>query len=621
MLADNILYFRKNNPDLLRWLRDEELHQKERTTTLEQSKCGKNTLKIIKEGREYYLHSKYNPVREAKTIIEHLTEENNINNEQHVIFWGLGLGYHLETFVECYPEVEFSIFEPSPDIFLEFLNTRSIEKLSGKCLKLVQCGNTSEKITIFFNEFLNNTNKEIIICELPAYQQVFQSERAQFLEELKTLSKIKRASMATNYVFKKRWVLNSVVNFSEVLKTPNILLIPREVFSDQSAILVAAGPSLDLEIDNLKRIKEEQSAYLFSVGSSINTLIENGIYPDAMCTYDPQGINQAVFNKIYEKEITSIPMIFGTSVGFETLERYNGSKFHMITSQDTVSQYFLREKTGIALQTVTDAPSIAVMTLELLQKLEFKEIILVGQNLAYSDDSYYASGIDYGPKVDEKKLDDLIEVMGVNGKNIKTNDNLNRMRKDLEVRISLSKIPVINTTIGGAAIEGTVFKSLSAVIKENLQTTFKINALQYSEKSSVYDCTYLIHRFQNMKNSYETYKEILVEIKQLLVKTDELIRNKNLKQSEAMYDKLDKLLGKFEANDFARVFAIPMNRVEHELLAVNLHRIKRQKKGLDRIKERIAYLDRFINQLLNAQDTDQKIMMNLEKSIMEQSNE
>src|SRR5690606_2967005 len=106
-----------------------------------------------------------------------------------------------------------------------------------------------------------------------------------------------------------RWILNSMKNFKEVLSTPNILLEKRGAFKDKPAILVAAGPSLNEEIENIRYIKENGLAYIFSVGSAINTLMHHNIYPHAATTYDPTVKNQIVFEKVKEKEIIEIPMI------------------------------------------------------------------------------------------------------------------------------------------------------------------------------------------------------------------------------------------------------------------------------------------------------------------------
>ncbi len=73
-------------------------------------------------------------------------------------------------------------------------------------------------------------------------------------------------------------------------------------------------------------------------------MIYHDIYPDAATTYDPGKFNHNVFTKIKEEGIADIPMIFGSSVGYETIMNYPGNKYHMITSQDTVSAYYLKKQ-------------------------------------------------------------------------------------------------------------------------------------------------------------------------------------------------------------------------------------------------------------------------------------
>ncbi|MDK2961312.1 MAG: hypothetical protein PWP20_438 [Eubacteriaceae bacterium] len=616
MLADNIVYLKKHNPTLLNKLNDKQSVKNNLKVIKEDTKSGKSTLKIEKDGQGVYLNSKYDPEREARTIIDRLLTNIEQVERYQVIFWGLGLGYHIEHFSQRFPNVDFSIFEPSIAILNEFLDYKLLKKISGNHLKLLQCGNTENEITLFFNSLTKNTNKEIIFCELPSYQKVFEKERTVFFEHLQKVARATRVELNTNLAFKRRWILNSVINFSEVLKSANILMQNKEPFKKSSAILVSAGPSLDLEIENLKRIKEEKLAYIFSVGSSINTLIENDIYPDAMCTYDPQGVNQKVYEKVFAAEITAIPMIFGSSVGFETLQRYQGPKLHMITSQDTTAGYFLKPINDEELVKVSDAPTIAVVTLELLQKLEFREIILVGQNLAFRNDAYYASGIQYENQSNAYQKSSMLEVESVTGEIIQTNESLNRLRFGLEARIPFSEIPVINTTVDGAAIKGTVFKRLEDIIHEYNGCHYT-DSLDSIQNKNIYDLTYMQERLTELQRSFKEYKELVDSMKQLLIKTDELVINKNLKQSEMMNVKINTVLNELEHNNYFKVYAMPINRVEHELLAVNLKRIRKDKIGLNKIREQIAYMDAYINQLIGGFDTDDRLVLRLMQSIGE----
>ena len=83
-----------------------------------------------------------------------------------------------------------------------------------------------------------------------------------------------------------------------------------------------------------------------------------------------------------------------------------------------------------------DAPSIAI-TVQLLYKLGFNPIILVGQNLAYADNKHYAEGISYasGLRIDPVKTQGLIKTKDVEGKEVYTSLSFDRMRVGLEHHI------------------------------------------------------------------------------------------------------------------------------------------------------------------------------------------
>jgi len=374
MLADNILFLREQYPAVYQAVKTWEETKQEPMAFVEAARDGNLTLKYKSGDQSVYVHSKYNPIREAEAIVDKLSKDQDINEQTLMVFYGIGLGYHIEAFITRYPMVSYSIVEPSPEIFTCYLDHKVLIKNLNKNLLMLQCGNQADPL---YTKAVQSKDKNLLICELSAYPQVFKTEYTAFLSEFRRIVKEQRSSLHTNFAYKKRWIINSVNNFKVVLQTPNILLEDHDFCKGKSALLVAAGPSLDLEIENLKKIKAEGLAYIFSVGSAINTLIHHGIEPDGMCTYDPSERNQIVFNKINELGIETIPMIFGSSVGYEVLEQYHGPKYHMLTNQDTVAAYFLRTESREQIEMVIDAPTIAVVTLELLEKLGFSQIILV----------------------------------------------------------------------------------------------------------------------------------------------------------------------------------------------------------------------------------------------------
>ena len=541
---------------------------------VEETKKGFKTLSVNKDDKNIYMHSKYNPIREAEAIVD---EFEDIEDGTNVIFYGVGLGYHIEVFLEKYPNVNYYIYEPIPEVLYEYLSNKSLKELPSKNLMDIVVGLDEQEIANYLSRFIDKNRGDVQIVELPIHKQIFTDEYDKFLELFKNMIKNKRSGIHTDYAFQKRWIVNSMKNFGDVISTPNIIMEKKGQFKDKPAILVAAGPSLNEEIENIKYIKENGLAYLFSVGSAINTLIYHDIFPDAACTYDPTVNNQKVFAKVKEKGIKDIPMIFGSSVGYETLVDYPGEKYHMVTSQDTVSNYFLKTEESDRIDIVLDAPSIAVVTLQLLYTLGFGPIILVGQNLAYRGKERHSEGVYYSSEVSEQEIENGIWVKDVYGNEVLTNEGFNSMRGQMELYINgFPNINVINTTKGGAHIEGTSFKELEEVMNSYLKEKVVEDNWLEGNKTN-YDRDYVKSQTENMDRALKRAKKLIGEYHDILDKIERLINNRNFNEVEKKYTELDKVFGKLERNKFFITFILPMNRVQYKILADSIDNLNAEK--------------------------------------------
>lgn len=593
LLIDNINILKKDYPNTWDKLKSLEDSIDTDLIKLEETRRGDKTLVVEKDDKKTYLHSKYNPIREAEAIIE---EYKDIKEDTTIIFYGTGLGYHIDLFLERHPNINYYIYETIPELLYQYLSNKTIEKLPSRKLKNIMLANDTKETNIFLNNVIDQNKGEIFLIELPVHKKIFSEEYKTFFDLFEKIVKNKRSSLRTNYAFQKRWIINSMKNFGEVLSTPNILMSKKEIFKDKPAVLVAAGPSLNEEIENLRYIKDNGLAYIFSVGSAINTLIHHGIYPDAACTYDPTAHNQKVFETIKEKEIKEIPMIFGSSVGYETLLDYPGDKYHMITSQDTVSKYYLKSEDNKEIDIVQDASSIAVVTMQLLHELDFSPIILVGQNLAYRGKERYSEGIGYYSKeVTEQEMQNGLWVKDVYGNEILTNTGFNNMRQQMEFYISkFSAMNVINTTKGGANIEGTRFMELKEILENKLQESIVEQDWLKANKTN-YDIEYLQVQSETMDKAYKIVLKLINEYYDILDRINKLINNRNFNQAEKMYVKLKKLLDEIKKNDFYATFILPMNRVHHKLLADSSYGLKRERNPVKKGRKIVNNFRQFMN--------------------------
>jgi len=592
MLKENKDILQKAYPHVWNRLKLLEDNEQNFSIHIEETRQGNKTLWTEKDGKKVYIHSKYNPIREAETIVE---EYEDIEPNTTVIFYGTGLGYHIDLFLKKHPHVSYYIYEPIPEMLYMYLSYNSLTKLPSLNLKDIILGDDEETIRSFLKNLIDKTSGEFIQISLNSHKNIFAEEYNKFVELFKQTLKDKKSSIGTNLAFQERWIINSMKNFKEVLSTPNILLEKKGAFKGKPAILVAAGPSLNEEIENIRYIKENKLAYIFSVGSAINTLIYHGIYPDAACTYDPTVNNQKVFAKVKESNIKDIPMIFGSSVGYETLIDYPGDKYHMITSQDTVSSYYLKNKDGNPIYIVQDAPSIAVVTLQLLYELGFDPIILVGQNLAYRGKERHSEGVYYSREVTEEEMARGIWVKDVNGNEVLTNESFNSMRQQMEMYIkALPSMRVINTTKGGAHIEGTSFMELRKVIDEHLKEQV-VEENWLDGNKTQYDKEYLKSQSEKMDRAYKRAFKLMDEYCDILDKIEKLIEKEKFNSAEKMYIELDKALRKIEHNDFFKVFILPMNRVQYKHLADSIDSLNEIKDPFEKGRRIVESFRNFVD--------------------------
>ncbi|MBM7580166.1 motility associated factor glycosyltransferase family protein [Jeotgalibacillus terrae] len=449
-------------------LREQLLSQgnTEENIIIEKARRNGKTIKYLSNNSIFYLTSKFDPINEAEKFAA-LSKE-KIEETDNLIILGAGLGYILSSIIDIKPNINLFIVEPNHELLKIFIKT----DLSKKVLKNIKyiCDKVDEDKMM---KILNKSYKlggDINYLVTPGFSKVYSTEEKILGGLLLNHLKNKKSSLVTNMAFQERWALNSIKNFPFVLKTFNAIeLLKTQYDLSKPAILVAAGPSLNYEFEHLKIIKQKKLAYIFAVGSAISALIRNDIRPDFFCTYDPQAHNYKVSEVLIEQDINDVTMLFGTSVGYETVERHTGPKAHFITSQDKLSSQLI-DCENLNEKTINDAPSIAIMTYQLLSKAGFKEIVLVGQNLSFDGKQRYAIGIEYesGASVisdeDEKKL---TEVESVLSGTVFSDEGYSRMRSELEHYIQRNvEVETINTTVNGAKINGTKFIELKDLIKK-----------------------------------------------------------------------------------------------------------------------------------------------------------
>jgi len=534
-----------------------------------ESKNGLPIAEILIEGQSILLHSKYDPIKEAERLIDSLKDK--IENADHILLYGAGMGYLVRSFFERYPNKLVSVYEPFEEVANLCIQHKGQSKFPLEYLENYVVENSQKNMEESLMVFDGVMQHKIEIIVLPSYERLHLAHLKVFIETFKKQVDIKNVNVLTTSTFSRRWTVNALINLPKTFEHSNILGEKKKYFEGKPVLLVSAGPSLSEEIENIKKVKENGLAYIFAVGSANKTLIQEGILPDAVCTYDPQSHNHLVFKDLYERGIKTVPMIYGTTVGFETLDFYKGPKLYFTTTKDHLTTNFHLDKQVV----VEDATSIAIVTLQLLNELKVGKIILVGQNFAFKRNMFYAKGI--GRFDNEKKEvtdnsvkeSDLIrtyEVVDVHGNQVLTNIILNRMKENMESYLKRITIPVINTTNGGAAINRTTFQPLKQVIKEELTEKVVVEEWwksEIQEESSKY-------LNQDIKKRYSKSFELFVEQDKDLLKHLNGFQHSliclNVNQVQRKLKQLDELFNKYHNNLFYQTTILPIAQLAFEKL-------------------------------------------------------
>lgn len=559
------------------------------------SKTDVPTLKVNIDGRELFLHSKYNPIQEAERLVNHM--DPSVLEKDHVIFFGVGLGYHIEQFAKKYPQKTFSIVEPHAEVFLRFLEYKSLENFPIHKLQYVYI--KSQKVSLIeYLSFISEKIHDTSVYVLPFYERLYPIEVNDFFKTYKEAIKITKANYVAKQSFGKRWILNSLMNLPTTLKTKNIL-DKKEHFVNKPIVIISAGPSLEEDLKYLKHIKNKKQAYLFAVGSANKALINNNILPDAIITYDPQPHNIRVISDLIKSTRLEIPVIFATSVGFETIDAYKGPKFHFVNSRDTVTNFY-KNKLSKDYDTL-DSTTVALISIQLAEQLGANKIILSGQNLAFRDNRYYSSGIKYDDWKGEVREDreglEITTVKDVYGNIIKTNENLLNMKKDIETYLySSQNLFVINTTKGGAHIEGTIFKPIEKVIEEDLidNSVDEKWYIDYTEQIS----QKIVNQIETMEISINRANNTLENINSILQHLKQAKKLKKINKIQRLFESLNKQLNKLINNIFYKTYLEIILQLDIDIVNQNIKLLNQETNILTKTEGIILIFEDFMKNVV-----------------------
>ncbi|EOI8916209.1 motility associated factor glycosyltransferase family protein, partial [Campylobacter jejuni] len=174
-----------------------------------------------------------------------------------------------------------------------------------------------------------------------------------------------------------------VYNLPQMITHPSYkeLLSKRKGISD-TAIIVSTGPSLIKQLPLLK--KYANKATIFCADSSYPILAKHGIKPDYVCMLERDEIVAECFNNDFGEFDKDIVFIVKSVTHPHTIKylQKNNRAFILVSTYASFIQYLKLDYFGY----FNMGFSVAHMNFLLTIHLKYKNIILIGQDLAYAKD-------------------------------------------------------------------------------------------------------------------------------------------------------------------------------------------------------------------------------------------
>ncbi|KGI39716.1 motility associated factor glycosyltransferase family protein [Clostridium tetani] len=422
--------------------------------SLEKSKDDKYIVRINREGKKVYLGSKYNVKRDIDKFLEDLEDISPISI---IVVFGLASGEHIKELLNNLEEKnKVLIIEPDKNVLNKFLEIEYGEELL-KDDRIALCLYKKGEMENFFDNNIDSiTVKNNIKFKIYFnYDNFYKEELIGTYYALKKVVENSLMDNATTKSFSETFAKAFISNLKYIVEAIPINYF-ENTFKNKPAIVVSAGPSLE---KNVYKLKEVQDNFIIITGArSLSTLIKNDIIPDFICMIDPGDINCKFIEDYLDYKI---PLIFYENTSYKAMNLYKGPK--ILFSRNSLISSILEYNVASLLS----GGSVAHNCTSFASYIGCNPITFIGQDFAYTEEKFHtdSSAFNEDNKIDDKI--DFIEVKDVFGGLVKTDQKLNIYRLNMEDIIkSYNDITFINSTEGGANMEGTIVQSLSKTIDE-----------------------------------------------------------------------------------------------------------------------------------------------------------
>lgn len=368
----------------------------------------------------------------------------------------------------------------------------------------------------------------------------------------------------------------AVYNLPKVFTHPSYdeLKQKRSNKNKASAIIVGTGPSLTKQLPLLKEYQNK--AVIFCADSAYAILAKQGIKPDYVCMLERDEIVSECFNNDFGDFDKDILFILASLVSKKTIDylEKNHRKYMLVARASTYTNYLDLSSFGY----IGGGMSVSHMACELALKLGFKNIILIGQDLAYAKDgSHHSKGFihdDYHIGDYERDFN-RYTTMAYGGQGIVQSSQVWILFKQIFENFCAanSYAKIYNCTEGGARIEGSIEKPFKEACKEFLTKELKKPLVKLKNPSKEQRNHLMLENYKRVKKSITMGENFLKHCKKIDRRIKKFIYSSKSRYSlDELVDELDLIKEKLNRKKYSHLSNVLSSLLyHHNLLSSKLY--------------------------------------------------
>ncbi|MBS4171090.1 Uncharacterized protein NEOC95_001830 [Neochlamydia sp. AcF95] len=350
---------------------------------------GEWNLQKISEDEPAYLHSPLSPQREAQQWFLSL----DLKDTLVVYIYGIGLGYYYEVIKNWLKEdpKRYVVFlENNLEVIKFFLQTeRATAFLNDTQAKLFHFSWETSYFSFGFVTSLFSL-ASFKASALKFYQKNDTLHTVEFQARLSFFHDMRIGISAEfmNLAGEKGFIHNYYQNLMEI-PSSKIESKMLDQFKGVPAIICGAGPSLAKNIHLLKELKDK--ALIMAGGTAMNVLNGAGITPHFGLGIDP---NPSHYNRLISNTAFEVPFFYRQRMYNPALKMVHGERLLVAGAGGYRLPAWFENQLGLPeVVPIEEGHNVINFNLSIARELGCNPIIIVGVDLAYSNNSSYAPGL------------------------------------------------------------------------------------------------------------------------------------------------------------------------------------------------------------------------------------